>query len=78
MSSQSPDTSANVAQPTAATTPASGAQAAATASGNAPAVGSQVSSASDARTINNTMRHTYKVLDDDAKAAMTTVKDKGL
>jgi hypothetical protein len=37
-----------------------------------------VDSASDDRTINNTMRHQYKVLSDAEKANMTTVKDLGL
>lgn len=38
-----------------------------------------VSSASDARTTNNTnaMRHNYRVLTDDEKAAMVAFKDKG-
>jgi hypothetical protein len=38
----------------------------------------QVSSTSDERTVNNTMRHQYKVLNDDEKAQMLTVKDQGL
>jgi len=37
-----------------------------------------VESTSDARTINNTMRHQYKVLTDAEKQNMTTVKDLGL
>lgn len=37
-----------------------------------------VNSASDARTVNNTMRHQYKVLNDVEKAQMLAVKDKGL
>lgn len=37
-----------------------------------------VDSTSDARTVNNTMRHQYKVLTDDEKAQMLTVKDQGL
>jgi hypothetical protein len=37
-----------------------------------------VDSASDARTVNNTMRHQYKVLSDDEKAAMVKIKDQGL
>ena len=37
-----------------------------------------VDSASDARTVNNTMRHQYKVLSDDEKAAMVKIKDMGL
>ena len=37
-----------------------------------------VDSASDARTVNNTMRHQYKVLTDAEKAAMLKLKDDGL
>lgn len=37
-----------------------------------------VDSASDERTVNNTMRHQYRVLDDDEKVAMEAIKDKGL
>lgn len=37
-----------------------------------------VDSASDARTINNTMRHAYRVLNDAEKAQMQAIKDKGL
>ena len=37
-----------------------------------------VDSTSDARTVNNTMRHAYRVLTDDEKAAMQSVKDAGL
>jgi hypothetical protein len=37
-----------------------------------------VSSFGDARTINNVMRHGYRVLSDDEKSAMQTVKDQGL
>lgn len=37
-----------------------------------------VESSSDARTVNNTMRHQYRVLNDDEKAAMTAFKDLGL
>lgn len=37
-----------------------------------------VDSTSDERTVNNTMRHQYKVLTDDGKAQMLTVKDMGL
>ena len=37
-----------------------------------------VSSTSDARTINNVMRHEYKVLTEEEKIAMKTVKDMGL
>lgn len=41
---------------------------------------SEVSSSSDARTVNNSsnaMRHNYRVLSDDEKATMTQLKDKG-
>lgn len=37
-----------------------------------------VDSASDDRTVNNVMRHEYRVLSDDEKAAMKRVKDIGL
>ena len=37
-----------------------------------------VDSTSDARTINNVMRHAYRVLSDDEKAQMQAIKDKGL
>lgn len=37
-----------------------------------------VGSTSDARTINNTMRHQYRVLSDEEKAAMVGFKDMGL
>lgn len=37
-----------------------------------------VDSTSDARTVNNTMRHGYRVLGDAEKAAMQAIKDKGL
>lgn len=37
-----------------------------------------VDSASDARTVNNTMRHQYRVLSDADKANMVAIKDKGL
>lgn len=36
-----------------------------------------VDSASDARTVNNTMRHQYRVLSDEEKARMAAIKDKG-
>jgi hypothetical protein len=36
-----------------------------------------VNSESDARTVNNTMRHTYRVLSDAEKAQMQAMKDKG-
>ncbi|BBK44131.1 hypothetical protein STVA_41510 [Allostella vacuolata] len=39
---------------------------------------SSVESHSDARTVNNTMRHAYRVLTDAEKAAMQEVKDMGL
>jgi hypothetical protein len=37
-----------------------------------------VSSTSDGRTINNTMRHKYCVLSDDEKAGMSNIKGLGL
>ena len=37
-----------------------------------------VDSTSDARTINNVMRHEYRVLSDAEKAQMQAIKDKGL
>lgn len=37
-----------------------------------------VESTSDARTVNNTMRHAYRVLGDAEKANMSAIKDKGL
>lgn len=37
-----------------------------------------VDSASDARTVNNTVRHQYRVLSDEEKAQMTKIKDMGL
>lgn len=37
-----------------------------------------VDSASDDRTVNNTMRHAYRVLTDAEKANMQTIKDQGL
>lgn len=39
---------------------------------------STVDSTSDQRTVNNTMRHAYRVLSDAEKANMTMVKDMGL
>ncbi len=36
-----------------------------------------VDSTSDSRTVNNTVRHAYRVLSDVEKAQMTAVKDKG-
>ena len=37
-----------------------------------------VDSTSDQRTVNNTMRHQYRVLTDAEKAQMQAIKDKGL
>ena len=37
-----------------------------------------VKSESDARTVNNTVRHSYRVLSDAEKAQMVAIKDKGL
>lgn len=37
-----------------------------------------VESASDNRTVNNTMRHQYRVLSDAEKANMQAIKDEGL
>ncbi|MDQ2079489.1 hypothetical protein RA307_04785 [Xanthobacteraceae bacterium Astr-EGSB] len=37
-----------------------------------------VNSTSDARTANNTVRHQYRVLTEQEKAAMLAIKDKGL
>lgn len=37
-----------------------------------------VDSASDARTVNNVVRHQYRVLSDAEKAQMQDLKDKGL
>jgi len=37
-----------------------------------------VASESDARTVNNDVRHQYRVLSDDEKRAMTNLKDTGL
>jgi hypothetical protein len=39
---------------------------------------STVDSTSDARTVNNTMRHAYRVLTEDEKASMQAIKDAGL
>ena len=36
-----------------------------------------VKSTSDARTVNNTVRHQYRVLSDDEKAQMSKIKDAG-
>ena len=38
----------------------------------------RVDSTSDARTVNNVMRHEYRVLSDAEKASMKAIKDKGL
>jgi hypothetical protein len=38
---------------------------------------STVDSASDDRTANNAVRHTYRVLSDEEKAQMVAIKDKG-
>jgi hypothetical protein len=45
---------------------------------NAPTTPSTVQSTSDERTVNNTMRHAYRVLSDAEKANMQTIKDMGL
>lgn len=37
-----------------------------------------VDSTSDERTVNNVMRHAYRVLTDEEKAAMQAIKDEGL
>jgi hypothetical protein len=37
-----------------------------------------VDSTSDQRTVNNTMRHAYRVLTDEEKATMAKIKDDGL
>lgn len=37
----------------------------------------QIDSSSDDRVTNNTVRHQYRVLGDDEKAAMTAIKDAG-
>ncbi|WP_336801804.1 Acb2/Tad1 domain-containing protein [Kaistia sp. MMO-174] len=36
-----------------------------------------VGSTSDDRVVNNTLRHSYRVLSDEEKAAMAAIKDKG-
>lgn len=43
-----------------------------------PAAPATVASTSDARTVNNVMRHAYRVLSDEEKKAMQEVKDLGL
>jgi len=37
-----------------------------------------INSQSDSRIVNNTMRHQYRVLTEQEKTAMVTIKDKGL
>lgn len=37
-----------------------------------------VESTSDLRTVNNTVRHQYRILSDEEKAQVTAIKDKGL
>ena len=44
----------------------------------APPAATQVQSTSDERTVNNVMRHAYRVLTDTEKAAMQKIKDDGL
>ena len=39
---------------------------------------STVPSTSDERTVNNVMRHAYRVLSDEEKASMLKIKDDGL
>lgn len=39
---------------------------------------SEVNSTSDERTVNNVMRHAYRVLSDAEKSQMQAIKDKGL
>lgn len=41
-------------------------------------MGAQVDSAGDARTVNNVMRHEYRVLSDVEKQQMLQIKDLGL
>lgn len=41
-------------------------------------MGNTVPSTSDERTVNNVMRHAYRVLTDAEKAQMQALKDKGL
>lgn len=38
----------------------------------------EVDSTSDARTVNNVMRHAYRVLREEEKASMQEIKDMGL
>jgi len=42
-----------------------------------PAPAAMVSSTADARTVNNVVRHEYRVLTDEEKAQVLAVKDKG-
>lgn len=37
-----------------------------------------IDSTSNERTVNNVMRHAYRILSDDEKVAMRAIKDKGL
>lgn len=37
-----------------------------------------IDSTSNERTVNNVMRHAYRILSDDEKVAMQAIKDKGL
>lgn len=46
--------------------------------GHPPQVLAAVVSTSDARTVNNTMRHQYRVLTDAEKANMQAIKDEGM
>lgn len=43
-----------------------------------PRVKTLVNSTSDARTVNNVMRHEYRVLTDSEKQQMQAIKDQGL
>lgn len=45
---------------------------------NQPAAPATVDSTSDGRTVNNVMRHAYRVLSDDEKRVMQEIKDMGL
>lgn len=46
--------------------------------GNSEQMTDTVQATSNARTVNNTMRHAYRVLTDAEKAQMQAIKDKGL
>jgi hypothetical protein len=46
--------------------------------GSGGPAGGYVGSGSDARTVNNTMRHAYRVLNDAEKANMAKIKDMGM